>query len=752
MGVSSCKKKDSPPKHIKSEQKKVNHAALIPEGCSDKLYNCIVKIKINNVISTGFFMKIEKYNEMHFLITCSHCIPENCFENKETINILYGKKDKEKNKQIELDDNKRYIKRDKERDIILIQILKSDNVADSKYLYPDLNYKNGYNLYKNKNFYLAGYPSENNKERCISSGEIKAIDIQKYKFLHSLDTESGSSGSPICLKDGLFVIGIHNARNEDNNLKLGTFIGIIIDELEIRGINEIEDRLKENVEDKSKYGKVTYFSHNGLFNKVKSHKFILNKMTIIFNNIENQKFIRILGEPFFKNNRNNINIIVNDIELSEIEPIIYTGYKRELIIILLEINTITDLSFMFYQCSSLVALPDISNWNMTNVKKMSYMFALCTQLTFFPNILNWNTLNITDMSGIFYGCSSLKFLPDISNWNISKVNNLGCLFCKCSSIESLPDISKWDTSKVTNMNQIFHCCYSLKSIPDISKWDTSNVTDFCCIFKDCSSIINLPDISNWETNNAIKMDGFFEKCTSLRELPDISKWELPNVETVFAIFYGCISLKSLPDISKWDISNVKDLNEIFAECHSLISLPDISNWDTSNITNMRGLFYRCSSLTSLPDISKWDVSNVKDMTEIFSECYLLTSLPDISKWNTSNVTNMLGMFYKCSSLNSLPDISVWNVSNLENLSFMFAECSSLKNISCINKWNFKKNINMEGIFKGISKQDISYETLNICNKVLYPDALSYQIYPQLFRYLFHDEGGLIGIDSGFIMM
>ena len=477
-------------------------------------------------------MKIEKYNEMHFLITCFHCIPENCFENKETINILYGKEDKEKIKQINLDDNRRFIKRDEKRDIILIQILKSDNITDSKYLYPDLNYKNGYEFYNNKNFYLAGYPSENNKGRCVSSGEIKRIDIQKYIFLHSLDTEAGSSGSPICLKDGLFVIGIHNAKI-DNNLKLGTFIGIIIDELEVRGINEIEDKQKESAEDKSKYGQVTYFNLERIFNQnTKSHQFILNEMTIIFNNIENQKFIRILGEPFFKKNKKNIKLIVNDVELSEVKSVINTGYKRELIIILLEINTITDLSFMFYQCSSLAALPDISNWNMTNVKNMSYMFAECSELAFLPNILNWNTSNVTEMNGIFFGCSSLKFLPDISKWNISMVNNLDCLFFKCSdclffkcsSIKSLPDISNWDTSKVTSMSKTFQNCYSLKSLPDISKWDTSKVTDFCCIFKDCSSIISLPDISSWETNNAIKMDGFFEKCTSLKDLPDISKW------------------------------------------------------------------------------------------------------------------------------------------------------------------------------------------------------------------------------------
>ena len=64
MGVSSSRKIESPPKENK-------HAALIPESYSDKLYNCIVKIKINGMISTGFFMKIKKYNEMHFLILLS---------------------------------------------------------------------------------------------------------------------------------------------------------------------------------------------------------------------------------------------------------------------------------------------------------------------------------------------------------------------------------------------------------------------------------------------------------------------------------------------------------------------------------------------------------------------------------------------------------------------------------------------------------------------------------------------------------
>ena len=57
-------------------------------------------------------------------------------------------------------------------------------------------------------------------------------------------------------------------------------------------------------------------------------------------------------------------------------------------IILIEKEYIKDISYIFYECSSLLSLPDISKWNTNNVNNMSYMFS---------------------------GCSSLKSLPDISN-------------------------------------------------------------------------------------------------------------------------------------------------------------------------------------------------------------------------------------------------------------------------------------------------------------------------------------------------
>ena len=78
--------------------------------------------------------------------------------------------------------------------------------------------------------------------------------------------------------------------------------------------------------------------------------------------------------------------------------------------------------------------------------------------------------NVTNMSYMFFGCSSLISLPDISKWNTKNVRDMSMMFRGCSSLISLPDISKWDTKNVNDMSYIFSRCSSLKSLPDISKW------------------------------------------------------------------------------------------------------------------------------------------------------------------------------------------------------------------------------------------------------------------------------------------
>jgi len=81
----------------------------------------------------------------------------------------------------------------------------------------------------------------------------------------------------------------------------------------------------------------------------------------------------------------------------------------------------------------------------------------------------WNTNNVTNISYLFSGCKSLLFLPDISKWNINNVKNISSLFFGCKSLSSLPDISKWNINKVKNISSLFSGCESLSSIPNISK-------------------------------------------------------------------------------------------------------------------------------------------------------------------------------------------------------------------------------------------------------------------------------------------
>jgi len=54
---------------------------------------------------------------------------------------------------------------------------------------------------------------------------------------------------------------------------------------------------------------------------------------------------------------------------------------------------------------------------------------------------------------MFYRCSNLESLPDLSKWDISNANEMSGIFSGCSSLKNLPDLSKWNTS---NANNIYH--------------------------------------------------------------------------------------------------------------------------------------------------------------------------------------------------------------------------------------------------------------------------------------------------------
>ena len=170
----------------------------------------------------------------------------------------------------------------------------------------------------------------------------------------------------------------------------------------------------------------------------------LNQKTIIYN-IENYDKIKIFGDIFVNINKNNCYLLID-------------GNKNEL-------------------CSELKLRKKKMKKNETiqNVKNKLEIKLV-------------ETKSIVNMASMFYECKSLVSLPDILYWDISLVNNIGSMFNGCTSLKSLPNISIWDTKNVTDMSSLFNGCKSLESLPDISKWDTKNVTDMGYMFNECISL------------------------------------------------------------------------------------------------------------------------------------------------------------------------------------------------------------------------------------------------------------------------
>ena len=96
--------------------------------------------------------------------------------------------------------------------------------------------------------------------------------------------------------------------------------------------------------------------------------------------------------------------------------------------------------------------------------------------------------SITDMSGMFYSCSSLTSL-DLTGLDTSAVTSMLSMFAYCSGLTSL-DLTGLDTSAVTSMDSMFYRCSGLTSL-DLSGFDTSAVTSMGYMFSDCSSLTSL---------------------------------------------------------------------------------------------------------------------------------------------------------------------------------------------------------------------------------------------------------------------
>jgi hypothetical protein len=187
-------------------------------------------------------------------------------------------------------------------------------------------------------------------------GKIKLIN--NFTFEHSVDTDQGSSGSPVILISNCKLVGIHKKKNLHNKNNCGTFIGFIIKEIQ----NNIKIH-KKNIITEEKY-----------------NHFILKYQS-------NNDDIRIFGQRFFLKNKNNCKMIIDGKE-QEFCDILKNNknFNKVIEIKLIEYKTVNDMSYLFFDCKNLLSVS--AKWDITNVSYIDHLFENCINLNEISGISN----------------------------------------------------------------------------------------------------------------------------------------------------------------------------------------------------------------------------------------------------------------------------------------------------------------------------------------------------------------------------
>ena len=492
-------RKKSQKKNNRIEEKATGHAIKIGLNTINKVSKSICKIYIEKNQGTGFFMLLN--NTIKCVITNYHIISKDSINKNINIEIY-------NNKKINIKLNNRTFSFFEDLDITIIEIKDTDSIIQYiNFLDYDSNYIKGYEQYINLDVFSLQYPKD---EIQVGMGKIIQI-LDHAEFKHTIDTDYGSSGSPIILPNFLKVIGIHKSGDKYAPLNYGSFIGEIF---------------------KGKFGEL--LKPNYIIGKFNISKDKIGKQIRIINSYENFSFY-ITDEDNHENDN-----------------------EKEIKKFIIEINN-KKIPFSYYHKFEKEGINKIKYTFKNHLINSNYMFAQCNELKSL-DLTNLITLNITNMNHMFYQCNFLEDI-NLSNFNTEKVKDMNSLFAFCGSLKNL-DLSKFNTKNVIDMSCMFFYCSSLENL-NLLNFNTQNVKNMCFMFSSCISLKYL-DLSNFNTENVENMMNMFCGCNFLRNL-DISNFNVKKVDSMRNMFVGCSSLETL-DLSSFNIKENTDTSGMFASC------------------------------------------------------------------------------------------------------------------------------------------------------------------------------------------
>lgn len=195
-----------------------------------------------------------------------------------------------------------------------------------------------------------------------------------------------------------------------------------------------------------------------------------------------------------------------------------------------------------------------------------------------PNLNNWDVSNVENFDGMFGVGSGSNFttpIGDVSNWDMSSATNIQAMF---SGSDFVGDVSNWDTSNVVQMGGVFN---NTPGNPDLSNWDISNVTSIGSLFANCPNFTGGPWLNNWVFNSGLtQLDRMF---FGTQINTPLNNWQTGNIQSFYNLF-GNTPFNQ--DISMWDITGTYQnafrygVLDMFAGATDFDQ--DLSAWDMQN--------------------------------------------------------------------------------------------------------------------------------------------------------------------------
>ena len=214
---------------------------------------------------------------------------------------------------------------------------------------------------------------------------------------------------------------INNYNNKERNFEI------------LKNVNQIDDssiiinKLNDINDDNNIMNKLQKIFNIYKIMNIKEE--INDELVIKYHISNNDKNLNIFGSEFVKRNKYLCKIIHEDKEYELTDIFKIENYNNNYLKIKLKgLKNITDMSYMFYNCSSLLSIINKNNFDFKN---------------------------ITNMSSAFLGCSLLESLSTFNEINTSNVINMSFLFSLCNKLD-LTFINNWDTSKVTDLKKILY--------------------------------------------------------------------------------------------------------------------------------------------------------------------------------------------------------------------------------------------------------------------------------------------------------